>query len=820
MENSEEAVDDQSSGWFEVKKKHRNSSKFFLQGWVGGFSGTHASKFLHSQPSLNGKSGNLHVCHGSNLQKTGGDFALHGQGSVSETTSVSDKDEKGVCYHDKCVVNQDNESSKSPPLSAVVTNAVVTNSISRAGDIQEVTQKDKPVMVHKIKWGDLEDDALALHRENTVGAEIKFGDIGNDNLMVCRSLENANDLVSCNSSCNEALGNKFVETSGDPDIVPNQILPLSSRDKSSKENCKEVSEISSKDVEVPIAGDRMVDPGDDVLNCKETHHEHIKLINDDPLTINCPSGQEVGMMMKLEAPDVITEVADSELSKGPKRNGNSSAMVISQDSELLPEKVGHETRRESTMTASVGECGAPPDNTMNDDVSKSQIMNVLGGGDAGESKERFRQRLWCFLFENLNRAVDELYLLCELECDSEQMKEAILVLEEAASDFKELNTRVEEFENVKKSSPQLLDGVPVTMKTDHRRPHALSWEVRRMTTSPHRAEILSSSLEAFKKIQQERASMHQANNVGTLGPECPKHHHLSGDILKKLAGGNDVTQNAKDLVMKPRKQSGGSDLTQGNLSGERRNVESGRSSKVNFVQNARVALHNSSTSDPNSSRLSLKDNSASVAGKSKREQLGFTSEMEKLIPKKDKMLTESTAEKNPKSMDHLKRQIPLLEKDKEKRNATSWKSMDAWKEKRNWEDILASPFRVSSRVSHSPGMSRKSAERARILHDKLMSPEKKKKTAVDLKKEAEEKHARAMRIRSELENERVQKLQRTSEKLNRVNEWQTVRSTKLREGMYARHQRSVSRHEAFLAQVVRRAGDESSKVNEVRFITS
>ncbi|KAI5416629.1 hypothetical protein KIW84_041598, partial [Lathyrus oleraceus] len=43
---------------------------------------------------------------------------------------------------------------------------------------------------------------------------------------------------------------------------------------------------------------------------------------------------------------------------------------------------------------------------------------------------------------------------------------------------------------------------------------------------------------------------------------------------------------------------------------------------------------------------------------------------------------------------------------------------------------------------------------------------------------------------------------------------------KLREGMFARHQRSESRHEAFLAQVAKRAGDESSKVNEIRFITS
>lgn len=336
-----------------------------------------------------------------------------------------------------------------------------------------------------------------------------------------------------------------------------------------------------------------------------------------------------------------------------------------------------------------------------------------------------------------------------------------------------------------------------------------------MTTSPHRAEILSSSLEAFKKIQHERGSMSKATNART---SRPNHHHISGGVLKKSAGGIDVTPNAKDSGMKSTKQSGGADLSRGNLNGDKRNAESGRSGKVNLVQNGYLRLHNSSTLDPYASRLSLKESSAApIPAKCKKEQSGLTSEKEKLLPKKDKLVTDSNAEKNPKFMDHLKRNIPLSEKDKEKRNASSW---NAWKEKRNWEDILASPFRVSSRVSHSPGMSRKSAERARILRDKLMSPEKKKKTAVDLKKEAEEKHARAMRIRGELENERVQKLQRTSEKLNRVNEWQAVRSIKLREGMDARHQRSVSRHEAFLAQVVRRAGDESSKVNEVRFITS
>lgn len=118
-------------------------------------------------------------------------------------------------------------------------------------------------------------------------------------------------------------------------------------------------------------------------------------------------------------------------------------------------------------------------------MSNTPNHRTLGECDTGESKERFRQRLWCFLFENLNRAVDELYLLCELECDLVEMKEAILVLEEAASDFKDLNARVEEFEDMKRASFQLNDGVPVTLKSDHRRPHALSWEVGMLISISH-----------------------------------------------------------------------------------------------------------------------------------------------------------------------------------------------------------------------------------------------------------------------------------------------------------------------------------------------
>ncbi|KAF3437573.1 hypothetical protein FNV43_RR20329 [Rhamnella rubrinervis] len=808
MEKIEEAIDDQGSGWFEVKKKHRNNSKFSLQSWVGGFAGKNASTPLGNQPSLSENIGYSHGKCRSQLPK-GGDCAVHSKRSYANSVPASSEDKQCVSYVHTGVGRNESECPKSSQTD--ITNLKDENKFS-----EKVPVKDDPTVVHKIN-GDLEDNVLVALPENALGAGIKFGAIGDDNLLNVRENGNDHNLVSCVFSCTTSQENNMVAASASVDTVSHEMPLLTPKDEQFHDKCKEVNKIPMKDSEALIVSEKIVDLDPAVSNCKDIHAEDVKPVNDNCLSVGTPSGEEAGMQVKLQSSIVNPEIGDPEISEVPiSVEGPSELVLIDKDTELvLGDKSGSEISEESTLTASLGDRDVPEDGASNDNISSTQNMITVGESQTGESKERFRQRLWCFLFENLNRAVDELYLLCELECDLEQMKEAILVLEEAASDFKDLNARVEEFEKTKRSSSQCNDGVPIALKSDHRRPHALSWEVRRMTTSAHKAEILSSSLEAFKKIQQERATLHPANNVKILGPGYLNLRSCDG--LKKSSGISDGIRNAKDSIMKSRKQSRGSNLTPEELSGEKLNTESIGFAKVNTVQNGNVPLQVSS-SGVITSRLPPRD--SSTAGKYKREQLG--SEADKVLTKKDKVLTEGISEKNPKLTDHGKKHIPICEQDKEKekRHVAPWKSMNAWKEKRNWEDILSSPCRVSSRVSNSPSMSRKSAERARMLHDKLMSPEKKKKTAVDLRREAEEKHARAMRIRSELENERVQKLQRTSEKLNRVNEWQAVRNMKLREGMYARHQRSESRHEAFLAQVVRRAGDESSKVNEVRFITS
>ncbi|PRQ16273.1 putative S phase cyclin A-associated protein in the endoplasmic reticulum [Rosa chinensis] len=787
MENIGEALDDDGAGWFEVKKKQRSSSKLSLQSWVGGSSGKNANSSSGHSLSIE-NSRNYFGKRRSQLPKVGGNSAVHSQGSGASTIPTPNKSKMGV----PCDIGIDKQCAKCPMSSP----SFITNPDGETRDLEKIPARDNSEVVHKIKWGDLEDDGLALPLTNVVGTRIKFGAIGDENLVASKEHENCHSFVpSANSQ-----ENKLFAASADANSVSHQTASVNDKDQLYEDNCKEVDIISAENVEEPIQNDKMVDVDNNTSNCKAIHTENIEAVADDPVSASTLACEEGGTVGKVEAPVVVTVVSNPAIFEESGPDGSSSEVHISKDKDLVPpDKSNPEICAEPTLTPS-------------GHYMLNSNMSALGDCDTGESKERFRQRLWCFLFENLNRAVDELYLLCELECDVEQMKEAILVLEEARSDFRDLNTRVEDFEKIKRAPSQLIDGVPITLKSDHRRPHALSWEVRRMTTSAHKAEILSSSLEAFKKIQKERASFCAANDAKLMGLKYT--NIQSSDNLNTLPARNDGKLNSKESTMKLRRYSGGSDLIEAVTNGNK-NTESSSLSRVKLVQNGRVS-QNSSSFVVNASRLPPRDNSA--AGKTKREQSG--SEAEKMLARKEKLSTEGGVEKIAKLTNQSKKQIPLLEKDKEKRNSAPWKSMDAWKEKRNWEDVLSSPSRVSSRVSHSPGLRRKSADRARMLHDKLMSPEKKKKTSLDLKREAEEKHARAMRIRSELENERAQKLHRSSEKMNRVNELQAVKNMKLREGMHARHQRSESRHEAHLAQRVKRAGDESIKVKEVQFITS
>lgn len=440
-----------------VAQKHRSSSKFSLQSWVGGFSGKNSSPHPVNKNSRNDRSK-------SHPPTSGGSYAVHTQNNTENSITTSIGDDGGSHCTDICMVRQDTEFPKSSVLH-------VTDSHGGSGDCEKVSHKDTPGVVQKIKWGDLEDDNLVLNKSAN-GVEIKFGNIGEVDLGVSEKNEVKHDLASHISSSQDTQVNKLVAVSVREEEASHQALLSTNEVKLSRVSHQDLNREIREDLELLSDSEATVCLVTDDSNCKDIGTGHNKLVNDHSSSFNSPSCEEAGTEPKVQKAVELPEVENSELHEAAGKNEFSSSPMIVQDAELV-----------STETSGPENSGGSSDPVEDAQIEQGsgthnvQVVSVPSEGETGESKERFRQRLWCFLFENLNRAVDELYLLCELECDLEQMKEAILVLEEAASDFKELNARVEEFEEVKRLSSQSVDGMPVTMKSDHCRPHALSWEV-------------------------------------------------------------------------------------------------------------------------------------------------------------------------------------------------------------------------------------------------------------------------------------------------------------------------------------------------------
>lgn len=362
------------------------------------------------------------------------------------------------------VVSQDYSSSKGTELSGGTT---VTS---------EVQKEEGFVEVSKIKWGDLDDASLILNKCTVYSHGTSKVGCGHGALLDDEAAVNV-DALKAGAPHSPSEKERAAATSEDAEPCPDEMISKSVTEESLEENCREVDETPPEDLTL-IGSNAEVSFSNDVAASFGKAHDKLtessQYEGGDDSAVATTSGApchsvapKEEMMPERQGPDDKLQNAVINISKVPIVSNTSHTSSSLQD--LIPR--------------SDHDCQPKNDLTVINEVKVSlkeglEVVDDPGGVGQEESKERFRQRLWCFLFENLNRAVDELYLLCELECDMEQIEEAILVLDEAGSDFRELKSRVEGFESSKRLPSQMTrDGMTVNARTDHRRPHALSWEV-------------------------------------------------------------------------------------------------------------------------------------------------------------------------------------------------------------------------------------------------------------------------------------------------------------------------------------------------------
>ncbi|XP_034163233.2 S phase cyclin A-associated protein in the endoplasmic reticulum isoform X1 [Pangasianodon hypophthalmus] len=133
-------------------------------------------------------------------------------------------------------------------------------------------------------------------------------------------------------------------------------------------------------------------------------------------------------------------------------------------------------------------------------------------------KVDLRARYWAFLFDNLRRAVDEIYVTCESDQSVVECKEVLMMLDNYVRDFKALIDWIQLQEKLEKTDAQ-------------NRPTSLAWEVRKM--SPGRHVMPSPSKDRLVPSPSVRRTLNFGGPPPTLAVTCLSHSgHSYADRVK------------------------------------------------------------------------------------------------------------------------------------------------------------------------------------------------------------------------------------------------------------------------------------------------
>ncbi|XP_053128233.1 S phase cyclin A-associated protein in the endoplasmic reticulum isoform X2 [Hemicordylus capensis] len=133
-------------------------------------------------------------------------------------------------------------------------------------------------------------------------------------------------------------------------------------------------------------------------------------------------------------------------------------------------------------------------------TSECKVTSMAGEKNVDKSPTKMRQprkvdlrgRYWAFLFDNLRRAVDEIYVTCESDQSVVECKEVLMMLDNYVRDFKALIDWIQLQEKLEKADAQS-------------RPTSLAWEVKKM--SPGRHVIPSPSTDRIGVTSNARRSL-------------------------------------------------------------------------------------------------------------------------------------------------------------------------------------------------------------------------------------------------------------------------------------------------------------------------
>ncbi|XP_040018481.2 S phase cyclin A-associated protein in the endoplasmic reticulum isoform X3 [Gasterosteus aculeatus] len=459
-------------------------------------------------------------------------------------------------------------------------------------------------------------------------------------------------------------------------------------------------------------------------------------------------------------------------------------------------------------------------------------------------KVDLRARYWAFLFDNLRRAVDEIYVTCESDQSVVECKEVLMMLDNYVRDFKALIDWIQLQEKLEKTDAQ-------------NRPTSLAWEVRKM--SPGRHVMPSQSADRMVPSPGARRVLNFGGPPPTLAVARLSHTDLSwADRVKSTQSVPTASQQISAPVEKlGKKDAEGWETVQRGRTAKPRSAaivakvisvpvkDPPKQDSVKCKQShpppkeerpidAVCPSNKDTTQKDDEQQVPLEPNPLVEVGCPVNGNMMEPQSMAEVLAKKEE-LADRLEKANEEAIasaiaeeEQLTREIQAenseLETDNESDFSASigngvggvnidWSDMladydarEPWRQSNSWGDIVEEePARPPGHGIH--------------MHEKLSSPSR-KRTIAESKKKHEEKQLKAQQLRDKLREEKTLKLQKLLEREKEVRKWKEELLEQGRRMMDEKLLHAELKREIQLQAIVKKAQEEEAKVNEIAFINT
>ncbi|XP_061917315.1 S phase cyclin A-associated protein in the endoplasmic reticulum isoform X4 [Entelurus aequoreus] len=457
-------------------------------------------------------------------------------------------------------------------------------------------------------------------------------------------------------------------------------------------------------------------------------------------------------------------------------------------------------------------------------------------------KVDLRARYWAFLFDNLRRAVDEIYVTCESDQSVVECREVLMMLDNYVRDFKALIDWIQLQEKLEKTDAQ-------------NRPTSLAWDLRKM--SPGRHVVPSSSADRLVSSPGTRRTLTFGGPPTALAAARLSHSGPSwADRVKCTQSAASSSQLTTSQVETPSKKD-----AEGWETVQRGRAAKPRSATMIAKVSPVVAVNVAPKQDNNQSHVApqkvppscpqlLPDNNATqvdseqqvpaqpdplenvkhaLSGNAMEPQsiAEVLAKKEELADRLEKANEEAIASAIAEE-EQLTREIQAENNDLDTDNDNDfppsianggcgpnmeWSEMladydarEAWRQSTSWGDMVEEePARPPGHGIH--------------MHEKLSSPSR-KRTIAESKKKHEEKQLKAQQLRDKLRDEKTLKLQKLLEREKEVRKWKEELLEQRRRMMEEKLLHAEFKRELQLQAIVKKAQEEEAKVNEIAFINT